>query len=130
MNHLCALLGATAAAALLTTASAQQGKKCGGTDLSADSDPTSLASMQLSCGTMCASHGLNATWKAALVTTMPMACSDGKSTTQEKCLYDTDKGKDPKTGKFPLKDPPICQVSHARAPNLRRPCSRSQLSTR
>jgi hypothetical protein len=108
----------------------QQGKKCGGTDLSADSDPTSLASMKLSCGTMCAGHGLNATWKPILVATMPMACSDGKSTTQEKCLYETDKPKDPTTGKFPLKDPPICQVSHARAPNLRRRCSHSLLSRR
>jgi hypothetical protein len=105
-------------------------KKCGGTDLSADSDPTSLASMKLSCGTMCTGGGLNATWKPALVATMPMACSDGKSTTQEKCLYETDKPKDPTTGKFPLKDPPICQVSHARAPNLRRRCSHSLLSRR
>lgn len=104
MKYVCAL---GAAAVLLSVASAQ--KKCGGTDLSADSDPTSLASMKLSCGTMCTGGALNATWKPALVQFMPMACSDGKSTTQEKCLYETDKPKDPTTGKFKLKDPPICQ---------------------
>ena len=97
-------------------------KKCGGNDLTADSDPTSLNSMGLSCGTMCAGHALNATWKPILMMMLPMACTDQKKVgTKEKCLHDTEKPKDPKTGKYPLREPPICQVSHARAPNLRRP---------
>jgi hypothetical protein len=126
MKYVCAL---GAAAVLLSVASAQ--KKCGGTDLSADSDPTSLGSMGLACGTMCTGNGLNATWKPILVMSMPMACSDQKKVgTKEKCLHDTEKAKDPTTGKFPLRDPPICQVSHARAPNLRRRCSHSLLSRR
>lgn len=81
-------------------------KKCGGTDLTADSDPTSLGSKGLACGTMCTGNGLNATWKPILVATMPMQCADQqKMGTKEKCLYD---GKDA-AGKPKLRDPPICQ---------------------
>lgn len=91
---------------LLTLAATAKGKNCsehnGATDASAGSDPTSLASAGLTCGTMCIKGELNVSWSQSLHALYAMGCVSAKND-EKKCLYEDDGKK--------KKDPPMCTFS-------------------
>ena len=79
---------------ILTLAATAKGKNCsehnGATDASAGSDPTSLASAGLTCGTMCIKGELNVSWSQSIHSMYALSCAMAKNDAGEpdekKCL--------------------------------------------